>query len=81
VATHQSLVNQPKIREALLDAADASELLKLHPRTVKRLALTGDLPAMRIGRVWRFRPSDIDRWIVAQIDSNSHPRLESEKTR
>lgn len=67
--------------ESLIDAAEASDLLKLHPRTVKRLALAGELPAMRIGRVWRFRVSDLDRWISAQIDSNSHPRLESEKTR
>jgi len=72
---------QAKPHEPLIKATEAGELLRLHPRTVKRMALSGELPGMRIGRVWRFRMSDLDRWIAAQIHSNSHPRLESEERR
>ena len=43
--------------EPLLSEADAGKLLGLHPKTVLRLARRGDLPAIRIGRYWRFRAS------------------------
>src|SRR5207237_2681319 len=36
--------------EPLITADRAAELLKLHPKTVKRLAQAGELPGMKIGR-------------------------------
>jgi excisionase family DNA binding protein len=38
--------------EPLITADRAAELLKLHPKTVKKLAQAGELPGMKIGRVW-----------------------------
>lgn len=49
--------------EPLLSDAEAGELLGLHPKTVQRLARGGELPAIRIGRYWRFRASALNRWI------------------
>jgi len=40
--------------EPLVTADRAAELLKLHPKTIKKMAQAGELPAMKIGRVWRF---------------------------
>ena len=37
--------------EPLITADRAAELLKLHPKTAKRLAQAGELPGMKIGRV------------------------------
>jgi len=37
--------------------------LRVTPRTIYRLIKTGDLPAVRIGRQWRFRQSDLDAWL------------------
>src|SRR5436309_2507837 len=48
--------------EPLVTADRAGELLKLHPKTVKKMAQAGVLPAMKIGRVWRFRESSLDEW-------------------
>jgi excisionase family DNA binding protein len=31
-------------------------------RTVINLAQSGKLPAVRIGRLWRFRPQDVETW-------------------
>jgi excisionase family DNA binding protein len=31
-------------------------------RTVINLAVSGQLPGIRIGRLWRFRPQDIEAW-------------------
>jgi excisionase family DNA binding protein len=40
--------------------------LKVDPRTIYRLIRSGELPAVRIGRRWRFRRSDLDEWIERQ---------------
>ena len=66
--------------EPLIDAHQAAEILKLHPVTVREMAGRHEIPAMKIGKVWRFRASALDRWIVDQIESRRHPQsLESEE--
>lgn len=64
--------------EPLIDADRAAELLKLHPKTVKKLAQTGDLPGMKIGRVWRFRESSLDAWMCARLQCCGHPSPKKE---
>jgi excisionase family DNA binding protein len=64
--------------EPLVTAERAAELLKLHPKTVKRLAHSGELPAMKIGRVWRFRKSSLDAWMSEQLKCSSHPSPKGE---
>lgn len=49
--------------EPLLSDAEAGELLGLHPKTVQRMARRGAIPAIRIGRYWRFRASELDSWV------------------
>jgi excisionase family DNA binding protein len=52
--------------EPLLDDKQAGKMLGLHPKTLQRLARRGDIPAIRIGRYWRFRASTLDQWIENQ---------------
>ena len=40
--------------------------LTVNPRTIYPLIKTGELPAVRIGRQWRFRRTDLDDWIARQ---------------
>jgi len=69
----------PKNRcEPLIDAERAAELLQLHPKTVKRLAAAGIIPAMKIGRVWRFREPELDAYIVRQLELSGHPSPKGE---
>jgi len=42
---------------------NAAEYLNCHPSTVHRLVTRGGLPGFRLGRQWRFRREDIERWI------------------
>jgi excisionase family DNA binding protein len=66
--------------ERLLSDTEAGELLGLHPKTVQRLARTGELPAIRIGRYWRFRASALDEWI--DVHSTGQPAcVGTERTR
>lgn len=49
--------------EPLLSDTQAGDLLGLHPKTVQRLARAGDVPALRIGRYWKFRASQLNEWL------------------
>ena len=37
--------------------------LKVTSRTIYRLIRIGELPAVRIGRQWRIRRTDLDSWL------------------
>jgi excisionase family DNA binding protein len=47
-------------RAQLIDAREAAELLRLHPDTVVRMARSGRIPAIKVGREWRFRADRLD---------------------
>jgi excisionase family DNA binding protein len=49
--------------EAFLTTDEVLEYLQVNLRTVYRLIKAGKLPAVRVGRQWRFRRSDIDAWL------------------
>jgi len=47
------------IGEEILTIREVADLLKLHPKTVNKLANSGKVPGYRIGRQWRFRKSEV----------------------
>ena len=49
-----------KTIEAVWNCTEAARFLRLHPKTVKRMARLGQIPGYRLGRRWFFRPSDLD---------------------
>lgn len=49
--------------EPLIDIPEAAELIGLHPGTLAQFARDGKVPAIKIGFVWRFRPSSLARWL------------------
>ena len=53
--------------EPLLDSHDAAALLGVHPRTLQRMVLRGEIAGVHVGKLWRFRPSAIDKWIDRQL--------------
>jgi excisionase family DNA binding protein len=44
----------------LLDAREAASRLRLHPETVSRMARTGRISAVKVGREWRFHADSLD---------------------
>ena len=50
----------------ILDADEVAKLLRVHPRTIKRLARQGQLPGFRVGGQWRFRRAAIEEYIRRQ---------------
>jgi excisionase family DNA binding protein len=55
--------------EPLLDSDQAAAILKIHPKTLQRMARRGDIRALQIGKVWRFRASVLDEWIQQKLAS------------
>jgi excisionase family DNA binding protein len=49
--------------EPLLDSEEAAALLKIYPKTLQKLARRGEVVAIQIGRLWRFRASALNRWL------------------
>jgi excisionase family DNA binding protein len=47
----------------LLTVKEISDLLRLHPTTVYKLARQGKIPSFRVGNEWRFRKDEIMRWL------------------
>lgn len=59
--------------EVFLTTEEVLEYLQVNLRTVYRLIKAGKIPAARVGRQWRFRKRDIDRW----LDSQRTPSVEA----
>ena len=53
--------------EPLLDSEEAAAMLKIHPKTLQRLARSGEISAVQIGRLWRFRASSLNAWLVQKM--------------
>jgi excisionase family DNA binding protein len=51
----------------ILTLDEVAAYLKAGKRTVYRLAAEGKLPAFKLGGTWRFRRSDLDAWIAANL--------------
>jgi excisionase family DNA binding protein len=62
----QSTVERP------LTCEEAAELMRVHPRTIKRMAQNRKLPGhFRFGR-WFFFASELDCWMRTELHSSRH---------
>jgi len=55
------------ICEGLLTLKEAASLLRIHPKTLQNMAIRGEVPSIKILRGWRFRESDLQRWINSLV--------------
>jgi len=46
-----------------LTVKEAAEVLRLNPRTVKAMIRRNELPAFKVGSRWRFRESQLTKWL------------------
>jgi excisionase family DNA binding protein len=50
----------------ILDANEVGKMLRVHPRTIIRLATQGKIPGFKVGDQWRFRREAINEYIREQ---------------
>ena len=52
--------------EPLLTSEQAAELLQIHHKTLQKLARRGEIHGTYVGKLWRFRVSDLNDWLHRQ---------------
>ena len=65
--------------EPLLTAEEAADHLRIHPKTLQKLAREQRVPCVRMGKYWRFRLSSLDLWVTAHHNQISQPFHASDK--
>ncbi len=65
-------------RTVYLTPRDLSPRYQISERQVTHLARVGRFPGLRIGKLWRFRPEDIERWEESQRGTDEIARLADE---
>ena len=65
--------NESRIKE-LWTVKDVAQYLKLQPETIRNMARKGDLPAIKLSRMWRFSKDEVELWLESQagnVDSTN----------
>ena len=58
----------------IMTIKEVADYLKITEKTAYRLVAAGDLPGFKVGGSWRFRRSEIDRWIDRQSAKSTGER-------
>ncbi len=57
------------LQDPIMTLSDMAAYLKLAEKTVLRLVHRRELPCFKVASQWRFRRSDIDEWIMTNIQN------------
>ena len=72
------MFDSPHAFEPLLNSEQAAALVKVHPKTLQRYARNGLVAGLRLGKLWRFRASDLNGQQLGaeqcEIDSEAEQR-------
>jgi excisionase family DNA binding protein len=72
-AREDDVIHQPDVRteniftpvsESLWTVDEVAEYLKLQPDTIRSMARRGELPAIKLGKVWRFTKIAIHEMLI-----------------
>jgi PTS system nitrogen regulatory IIA component len=60
------------IDDDILTLGEVAKYLKVSERTVDEWAQKGEIPAGKIGTVWRFKKSELEEWVNERLSANKH---------
>jgi len=61
------------IEEDILTIDEVAKYLRVSERTVYEWAQKGEIPAGKIGTVWRFKKTDLQKWVDDRLSVNNLP--------
>lgn len=61
---------ETKVEDDILTIEEVAKYLRVSERTVYDWAQKGEIPAGKIGTVWRFKKSEIEKWVNERLSSN-----------
>lgn len=59
------------MQDDILTIEEVANYLRVSDRTVYDWAQKGEIPAGKIGTVWRFKKSEVERWVNERLSSGS----------
>ena len=67
--------------ERLLDLREAAGILGMHWKTLERMARERKVPALKVGKRWKFRLSSLNLWLENGLNSTTtnHAALTGEE--
>ncbi|MBQ0052104.1 MAG: PTS sugar transporter subunit IIA [Treponema sp.] len=61
------------MEEDILTIEEVAKYLRVSERTVYDWAQKGEIPAGKIGTVWRFKKTEIEKWVNERLSSSQKP--------
>ncbi len=62
------------VSEKLLTTEQVAGILQVHPFTVLKYIKTGKIKAIKLGRVWRIRESDVEGFLEERSMASKEPK-------
>ena len=59
-------MTQPGGRARFMTVAEVAQIMRVSTMTVYRLIKAGDLPSLRVGKSYRIREDDLDRYLASR---------------
>lgn len=60
-------VGTEEVASQVMTSIEAADYLKMHVKTVCRLAKEGKIPAKKVGSEWRFLRRVLDGWLAKEM--------------
>ncbi len=64
------------MQDDILTIEEVAKYLRVSDRTVYDWAQKGEIPAGKIGTVWRFKKSEVENWVNVRLSSESNKQTE-----
>ncbi len=48
----------------IMTVDETARFLRIHPETLREKARQGKIPAMKVGRAWRFQRERLEQWLA-----------------
>ena len=64
------------MEDDILTIEEVAKYLRVSDRTVYDWAQKGEIPAGKIGTVWRFKKSEVENWVNARLSSDATKQAE-----
>jgi len=66
-----------QISEKLMTLEEVAEYLRLSIHTIYKMAQAGKIPALKAGKMWRFKKGMIEKWL--EEHENEYPSRKVKK--
>ena len=64
---------QPNNKETFLTTEAVSKWLRVSTKTLTRWAESKEIPAVKVGGEWKFRESDLTKWVKKRTENKKRP--------